>query len=215
MFTGLIEACALVRRATPGAEGHVRLVVDNPWPDDVPALGGSVAVDGVCLTVVAPEAADGPATRTLAFVAGPETLRRTTLGALVPPRVVHLERALAFGARLGGHLVSGHVDGTGEVTDRREEGDSLYLRVRVPEAVRALSAGQGAITLAGVSLTITALAGNEVTVCLIPHTLEVTHLGRLKVGEAINCEADLLARYVARLVQPHLRAAQQGGAGGI
>lgn len=207
MFTGLVEATATVRRTTAGpdaAAGTVRLELDDPWaaataPGEQVRAGDSVAVDGVCLTAL-PRA---PGSGVLAFDLGHETRRRTTLGALRPGAAVHLERALCFGARLGGHLVAGHVDAVGELVVREVRGDSLYLGVRTSPEVVALSAPQGSVTLAGVSLTITELQRDVLYVCLVPHTVERTYLGKLAVGASLNCEADLLARYLQRLVTGH------------
>jgi riboflavin synthase len=193
MFTGIIEEVTSVLEVRPA------LRVGSPWrAEQAPALGESVAVDGVCLTVVAADRATG----VLSFDLGSETRRRTTLGRLAVGHRVHLERALRFGDRLGGHLVSGHVDGVGTVRRAEADGASWLLEVEVPADILRLSAAQGSVALAGVSLTVNALGDGSVQVGLVPHTLERTTLGQLRPGDAINCEADLLARYVARLLPP-------------
>lgn len=207
MFTGLIEAQARVLQADDQPVGDTgdtvrRLRVQTPWRgDETPALGDSVAVDGTCLTVTQRD----PTLGQLSMDVAAESQRRTTLGQLAVGYRVHLERALRFGDRLGGHLVSGHVDGVGEVVRSEADGASWLLEVTVPPAVRALCAPQGAITLAGVSLTINALSAHSLCVGLVPHTLAQTALGQLRPGDRINCEADLLARYIAQLMVP-LRA---------
>ena len=222
MFTGLVEATVAVRGTTapPGGStaGSFRLELDDPWATtqrtgEWVGAGDSVAVDGVCLTAL-PRERHHPV---LAFDVGHETLQRTTLGTLEAGARVHLERALSFGARLGGHLVSGHVDAVGRIVARELRGGSLYLGVAPSAEVLALSAAQGSVTLAGVSLTITSIdrvpgAGTALWVCLVPHTLERTHLGSLRVGDPINCEADLLARYLQRLVHNHPFAPPAPGA---
>jgi riboflavin synthase len=200
MFTGIIEATGTVA-ALDRREGGVRLAVTTDLDVAGLPLGASIAVDGVCLTVVA----RGPGR----FEAdlGPETLARTTLGALAPGARVHLERPLRLGDALGGHLVSGHVDGVGTVTSRRLVGDALELELRAPASVVATLVPKGSITVAGASLTINAVAGDRFAVTLIPHTLAVTTLGALAVGASVNLEGDLIAKHVDRLVTARLDAA--------
>jgi len=199
MFTGIIEATGTVA-ALDRREGGVRLAVTTALDVGALPLGASIAVDGVCLTVV--ERAVGRFEADL----GPETLARTTLGALRPGARVHLERPLRLGDALGGHLVSGHVDGVGSIVGRRAVGDSLELDVRAPQAVVATLAPKGSITVAGASLTINTVDGDIFGVTLIPHTLAVTTLGALAVGAAVNLEGDLIAKHVDRLVSARLAA---------
>jgi riboflavin synthase len=168
-------------------------------------LGDSVAIDGCCLTVVEIEPGH------LSFEAASETLARTSLGVLAVGDAVHLERALCFGDRLGGHLVSGHIDAVGHVKHREMRGSALYLTIEAPNEVARLTASRGSITIAGVSLTVTDVVGNAVSVGLIPHTLTHTTLGALAVGDAVNLEADLIARYVERLLA-HPSVGTQPGA---
>jgi riboflavin synthase len=200
MFTGIIEATGTVA-ALDRREGGVRLVVETALDVEGLPLGASVAVDGVCLTVVE----RGPGR--FAADLGPETLSLTTLGALAPGARVHLERPLRLGDALGGHLVSGHVDGVGTVTSRRAVGDSLELELRAPATVVPTLVPKGSITVAGASLTINAVAGDRFAVTLIPHTLAVTTLGALAVGASVNLEGDLIAKHVDRLVTARLDAA--------
>src|SRR5258708_22403941 len=197
MFTGIVEATGTVD-ALERREGGVRLSV--PTDLDVGALpiGASMAVDGVCLTVV-----ERTAGRFAADL-GPETLACTTLGALRPGARVHLERPLRVGDALGGHLVSGHVDGVGTIVGRREVGDSLELEVSAPETIVATLVPQGSITVAGASLTINVVTDNRFQVTLIPHTLAVTTLGGLAVGAPVNLEGDLIAKHVDRLATARL-----------
>jgi riboflavin synthase len=193
MFTGIIEATGTVA-ALDRREGGVRLAVTTALDVGALPLGASIAVDGVCLTIVE------RVTGRFAADLGPETLARTTLGALRPGARVHLERPLRLGDALGGHLVSGHVDGTGAIVARREVGASLELDIRAPDAIVATLVPKGSITVAGASLTINSVDGDRFSVTLIPHTLAVTTLGALAVGAAVNLEGDLIAKHVDRLV---------------
>jgi riboflavin synthase len=196
MFTGIIEALGHIRTLETGAAGGRRLAVDAP---DEPGwrlpLGESVAVSGVCLTVVA--AAAGR----LAFDLAEETLRVTTLGTLGAGDPVNLERPLRFDGRLGGHLVLGHVDGVGRVVAVRPEGDGARLNVEVPGRLRPLLIPKGSVTVDGVSLTVAALEPGSFAVALIPHTLAVTTLGRRRPGDSVNLEMDVIGKYVRGFVQ--------------
>jgi riboflavin synthase len=192
MFTGIVEELGTVQGFDRGAE-TARLTVAAKVAREGSEIGASVAVNGVCLTVVA-RPSDG-----LAFELGPETLARTALGALIPGRAVNLERPLRFGGALGGHLVLGHVDGVGTV-ERVERVEST-TRVRIALADRALAPlliPQGSVAVDGVSLTVAALAITTFEVMLIPHTLAVTTLGTLQGGEAVNLEMDVIGKYLQR-----------------
>jgi riboflavin synthase len=192
MFTGIVEELGTVSAFDRRGE-TARLVVGAVVAREGSELGASVAVNGVCLTVV-DRPADG-----LAFEVGPETLQRTALGSLVPGRRVNLERPLRFGGALGGHLVLGHVDGVGTV-ERVERVEST-ARVRIALADRALAPlliPQGSVAVDGVSLTIAALAVTTFEVMLIPHTLAVTTFGALKGGEPVNVETDVIGKYLQR-----------------
>ncbi|HEX2659891.1 MAG TPA: riboflavin synthase [Polyangia bacterium] len=200
MFTGIIKALGTIAAWAPGAETR-RLTVTTAFPvEDLP-LGASLAVDGVCLTVVARSPG------LFAADVGPETLARTTLGTRAPGSRVHLEPPLAMGDPLGGHIVTGHVDGVGTVAAARRRGDALELEIDVPPELARFLAPKGSIAVDGVSLTVNTVDGNRFGVTLIPHTLSVTLLGERAVGARVNLEADVIAKHVARLVSPYVRAA--------
>ena len=189
MFSGIVAEIGEVEAVEPGRlRVRARTVLDRT------RVGGSVAVNGVCLTATTVEAD--------AFTADvmPETFRRTALGAVRPGSRVNLEAPLAFGDEVGGHLVQGHVDGTGEVASTAEEGNARLLTLRVPDTVGRYCVEKGSIAVDGVSLTIVGVAGDRVSVSLIPHTLASTIAGGYEVGTIVNLEADVLAKYVARYV---------------
>jgi riboflavin synthase len=181
----------------PAAGGSRRLVIAAAFDLGRLPLGGSVAVNGACLTAVARRG------RRFEADLGPETLARTTLGTLRPGDRVHLERPLRMGDPLGGHLVSGHVDGMGRLQTRRQHGDALALRIAAPAELAPFLAAKGSVTVDGVSLTINEVSGASFGVMLIPHTLSVTCLGERQKGERVNIEADLIAKHVARLMDHH------------
>lgn len=185
MFTGLVAAVSRV--VSKGAA----LQVERPATFADIAVGESIAVSGVCLTAL-------PGPGPLRFDVSPETLRRSTLGALERGDLVNLERALAVGERFGGHIVSGHVDGVGEVVSITSEGGSHRVRIRAPRPLHRFIAQKGSIGVEGVSLTVNEVEDDIFGVNLIPHTWEVTTLGDLKVGSPVNLEIDMLARYLAR-----------------
>jgi riboflavin synthase len=191
MFTGLVETLAPVERLVDEPPGK-RLVVREPRFAAEAALGESIAVNGCCLTVVAVEG------ETLAFQAGPETLARATLGRLRPGDLVNLERSLRVGDRLGGHFVTGHVDGLATLDRRDDEGDWSTLWFRVPPALTHQMASKGSVAVDGVSLTLVDVETDRFSVALIPHTLDATTLGKLQIGDAVNIETDLLAKYAQK-----------------
>jgi riboflavin synthase len=195
MFTGIVEDTGTVAEMLHTGLG-VRLVVESAldWSDT--KLGDSVSVSGVCLTVVKIAGAR------VSFDLGPETLAVTTLGELKGGARVHLERAVRLSDRLGGHLVSGHVDAIGAVTLAEMRGDSLFLRIHAPPEVMRLCIPKGSITVEGTSLTINAVDADAFEVCLVPHTLAVTRLGQLGIGDRVNLEADLIGKYIERLMAP-------------
>jgi len=158
-----------------------------------------VAVNGVCLTVRA-HTGEG-------FEAdiGPETARVTTLGRARQGQRMHLERALSFGGRLDGHLVTGHVDGVGQVVERSDRGSGIDLRVRAPESVRPFLIEKGSVALDGVSLTLNDVKDGSFRVTLVPHTLQKTRLGELKPGDEVNLEADLIGKYLLHFISPERR----------
>jgi len=191
MFTGIVAAVGRVREAKP-AHGGKRLVIDcaGLGLKDV-AVGDSIAVNGACLTVVARKA------RTFEVDVSRETLDCTT--GLAAGNRVNLEKAMRLVDRLGGHLVSGHVDGVGTVKRIKAAGDSRVMAVKAPAALARYVVCKGSVTVNGVSLTVNAVNGAGFTVNLIPHTLAETNLGALRAGGKVNLEVDLVARYVERL----------------
>jgi riboflavin synthase len=198
MFTGLIEALGTVRRVELDGVGR-HLVLAAPILAPELAVGESVAVNGVCLTVVAND------TETCRFQAGPETLGRTNLGALTPGDRVNLERALRLSDRLGGHLVQGHVDGIGQIADRQQQGDWELVWFTCPAALAAQMVSKGSVAVDGVSLTLVDVGPDRFSVALIPHTLTHTTLGYKRVGATVNVETDLLAKYLHKMVQALLQ----------
>ncbi|WP_394160620.1 riboflavin synthase [Galactobacter valiniphilus] len=211
MFTGIIEASGSVVSLDFTAPSLARLTVAGPaWLGTAP-LGSSIAVDGACLTVIGRDAAGGGASAS--FEVTLETLELTSLGALAPGHAVNLERALAADGRLDGHVVQGHVDGVGELLERTDEPGDARLRVSLPVGLAGLVAKKGSIALSGVSLTVAEVSAPHSAeawfeVALIPATLEATTLGTAVPGERLNLEADVLARYAARLADVAVQAVQ-------
>ena len=203
MFTGIVEATGKIQslRERAGAAG-MRVSISTKLDIDDVKLGGSIAVDGVCLTVISRRKGNG----TARFEAdlGPETLSLTTLGQRRTGDLVHLERPLRMGDPLGGHLVAGHVDGVGRVVSTRRRGESLELDIAAPADLSPFLAAKGSVTIDGVSLTVNKVGARSFSVTLIPHTLAVTHLGGRRAGDRVNLEVDLLARHVARLLETRL-----------
>lgn len=194
MFTGLIESVGCVETATPGASG-IHLRVRSVLAPEM-HVGDSLAVNGVCLTVVA---ADAGAVRA---DIGPETARVTTLGSLQAGQLVNLERAMRADSRFGGHMVQGHVDGTGAVKAiRDEEGEVHWLTISFGNALAAYVIPKGSVALDGVSLTVAALREGEFDVMVIPFTWEHTNLHALRQGDRVNLECDMVGKYVARAAQ--------------
>ncbi len=194
MFTGIVEHRGSVV-SVERADGVIRLTVDTGPLGEIP-LGGSMAVNGVCLTAV--EATEGQ----VGFDVVAETLDRSTLGALLPGDPVNLERSMRADGRFDGHIVQGHVDGVGEISAIEPEGDGLRIAVRVPEGLSRYLVEKGSVTVDGVSLTVAGVDGFEIQLALIPHSLEVTTLGLRRVGEKVNLEIDVLAKYVEKLLRP-------------
>jgi riboflavin synthase alpha subunit len=195
MFTGIVRERGRVA-AVEGGESGVRLLVEAPATSAQAAVGDSVSVSGVCLTVTAAE------NGTLAFDAVPETLRRSSLGGLRLGDAVNVEPALRAGEPLGGHYVQGHVDGVGRVRSIAPEGDGLRHWIDTePDLLRYL-VEKGSVAVEGVSLTVAALDAAGFAVALVPHTLAETTLGKLVPGAPVNLEVDVLAKYVERLVRP-------------
>ncbi|MGC4813547.1 riboflavin synthase [Micromonospora sp. DT228] len=202
MFTGIIEELGEIVRVTATAGDSALVAVRGPLVTSDARHGDSIAVNGVCLTVV--EVTDGVFT---ADVMG-ETLRRSALGALNVGDPVNLERAAALGSRLGGHLVQGHVDGVGELISREPAEQWETVRFRLPAALSRYVVEKGSITIDGVSLTVAEVGADEFAVGLIPTTLTLTTLGAKGVGDPVNLEVDVLAKYVERLLGDRLTDAR-------
>ncbi len=184
--------------AVEGGDDGLRLRVEAPRTAAGTSLGDSVAIDGACLTA---ESVEGDV---IGFHAVPETLRRTSLGRLRPGNEVNVEPALRAGEPLGGHIVQGHVDGVGRVQSVEAEGDGLRVFVEASTGILRYCVEKGSITVDGTSLTVAELHDDAFGVALVPHTLAATTLGSLVPGREVNLEVDVLAKYVERLVEPHL-----------
>jgi riboflavin synthase len=191
MFTGLVEAMGVVREISRDGVG-ARLVLAQPAIASAAKLGDSVAINGVCLTVVARD------DETFAFQAGPETLAKTNLGELQQGDRVNLERALTVGDRLGGHIVQGHVDGVGRIARRVTEGEWQVIWFACPPDLNRFLVSKGSITVDGVSLTVVEVRPEGFSVALIPHTLAATTLGFKQPGDTVNLETDLIAKHLVR-----------------
>jgi riboflavin synthase len=193
MFSGIVREVGIVVTATEAAGGR-SLVVRAPVTAAGSAVGDSVALAGCCLTATAVVGDE------LSFHAVPETIARTTLGALAAEDGVNVEPALRAGDPLGGHYVQGHVDGVGHVGSVEADGEGRRVAVAAPDDVLRYCVEKGSVTVDGVSLTVAALDDGAFAVSLVPHTLAVTTLGRLERGQAVNLEVDVLAKYVERLL---------------
>jgi riboflavin synthase len=191
MFTGIVAGIGTIRHVARAGDLRARIACD--WDMDSVAIGASVACAGVCLTV-----ADKGADWFGADISA-ETLSKTTLGGWAEGTRVNLERSLRVGDELGGHIVSGHVDGVADVVAMAPEGGSVRVTLRAPADLAKYVAPKGSVALDGTSLTVNTVAGAEFAVNLIPHTLAVTTWGAIAAGDRVNIEADMLARYVARL----------------
>lgn len=193
MFTGIVQAVGQIAHIAPaGEDAHLKINAGALDMGDV-ALGDSIAVNGVCLTVVQFDA------NSFNVDVSRETLSCTV--GLDQPKSVNLEKALRLADRLGGHLVSGHVDGVGQVVKFEPVGESMLLVIRAPHAISRYIAVKGSIVVDGVSLTVNSVEGDVFSINLIPHTLEVTTLKQLGIGSRVNLEVDMIARYVERMTQ--------------
>ena len=199
MFTGIVTDIGTVATVTPLAEG-VRLRIDTSYDPASIAIGASIACSGVCLTVVAlPDAASNA--RWFEVEAWEEALRLTTAGRWRPGARLNLERALKVGDELGGHIVSGHVDGRALIVGRKEEGDAVRFTLEAPAALARFIAPKGSVALDGASLTVNGVDGARFDVLLIHHSLSVTTWGERQAGDEVNIEIDTMARYAARLAE--------------
>ncbi len=194
MFTGIISDLGTVAARDGG-----RFAIRCGYPAESIATGASIACDGACLTAIQVAAETGGSI--FAVDVSNETLARTTLDEWQPGRRVNLERALKAGEELGGHLVAGHVDGVGRILDMRDDGDSRRFTVEAPAELARYIAPKGSVALDGISLTVNEVAGSRFGINVIPHTLTHTTLGARKPGDRVNLEVDLVARYVARLME--------------
>ncbi len=200
MFTGIVSAIGTIRETRD--QGDLRAVIACPYDPDTIAIGASIACSGVCLTVVERGGQAGAAW--FAVDVSAETISKTAQDQWASGRKLNLEQALKLGDELGGHIVTGHVDAVGRVTLREEVGGSLHLAVTTPAEIAPFIATKGSITVDGVSLTVNALDDHADGTCtfhlnIIPHTAEVTTLGDLQIGDSVNLEIDVLARYLQRM----------------
>ena len=196
MFTGIVEGTGTVAVLAVAGDGSVaRLEIEAPFMAGDLRLGESVAVNGCCLTVA------GATSSGFAADLVAETLRRTALGGLAAGDLVNLERPMTLGGRLGGHLFQGHVDGVARVLDRVPVGDGEEVRVELPPGLERYVVEKGSIAVDGVSLTVAGVGPGWFAVALVPHTLEVTTLGRRRPGDPVQLEVDVVAKYVERLVE--------------
>ncbi len=196
MFTGLVEETGRVVSLEQG--GMARLVVTSGLAGEDARVGDSISVNGVCLTV---NEADG---RTLVFYAMPETLRRTALGSLSEGNLVNLERAMAASSRFGGHIVQGHVDGVGEVREIRPEDEAEIWMFTAPVEVLRYTVEKGSVCVDGISLTVASMDEESFAVSILPQTREKTNLREREIGRRVNLEADVIGKYVERLLQPRI-----------
>ena len=199
MFTGIVEDAGVIEAITPGTQG-IRLALKTKVCGRGTQLGDSIAVNGCCLTVVALRPLRGRGHR-MEFDLLQETWNRTSFADLQPGSRINLERALAVGARLGGHFVTGHIDGTGRIRRWEPSGKDHVLELEVPKAMRRYLLPKGSIAIEGISLTIADVLPTGLRAWIIPHTREVTALVERKAGDRVNLEADLLGKYVDQLLR--------------
>ena len=195
MFTGMVEELGTIRAIRRGASSAVLSIGAGTILDDL-KVGDSVAVNGVCLT--ATQVDGGGFTADVMH----ETLDRSSLARLAPGDKVNLERAMAAGGRFGGHIVSGHIDATGTITDRRRDDNAVWYTVSAPAALLRYVVEKGSIAIDGISLTVASVEADRFSVSVIPHTAAVTVLGGKRPGDPVNLEADLIGKYVEKLLRP-------------
>ncbi len=203
MFTGIVTAVGEIARIAP-TNAVTRIEVRSPYDPATVDIGASISHAGVCLTVIERRRASDGMVHVVEAV--PETLQKTTLGALKSGAAINLERALKLGDELGGHIVAGHVDGVGAVRRIEEDGGSWRMLIGAPAPLMRYFAQKGSVTVDGVSLTITHVEDDAFGVAIIPHTLQATTLGELGEGDAVNLEVDTVARYVERMMSLQQKA---------
>lgn len=196
MFTGIIEEIGTVRRIEHGAKG-ARLTIQAKTVLEDTRIGDSIATNGVCLTVVS-MTGDSFSADVMA-----ESLRRSSLGTLQGGSPVNLERAMAANGRFGGHIVSGHIDGTGTIASQKREDNAVWVKIKTPAPLLRYIVEKGSIAIDGVSLTVAAVTDTDFSVSIIPHTGTQTILLGKKPGEPVNLECDVIGKYVEKLIQPH------------
>jgi riboflavin synthase len=207
VFTGIVEEMGRLKARDGSAQGANLIITAGKVLEGL-KLGDSMAVNGVCLTVT------GFDRSTFTAQVMPETLRKTDLSALAPGQPVNLERALALGERLGGHMVSGHADGTGTLAWRRPEGNAVIIFIRAAQTLLRYIIPRGSVAVDGISLTVAMMDQSGFSVSLIPHTAAVSTLGQKQPGDIVNIETDMIGKYVERFLQPY-RAGQEGNEGKI
>jgi riboflavin synthase len=194
MFSGIVEEMGVVKALEKTLAGTHLTILAGAIMDDLP-IGASVSVNGTCLTVVSTTA------REFVVDVSPETLAVTTLGSLIAGSPVNLERAMKLNERIGGHLVSGHVDGVGTVRSRHQDSNALYLTIEAPAEILRYCVPKGSVTVDGISMTLNEVTEKTFTLCVIPHTAKITTLGLKQIGDPVNLESDLIGKYVERLLQ--------------
>ncbi len=194
MFTGIVEEMGVVKALEKSLAGARLSLLAQTIMDDL-AIGASVSVNGACLTVVT------RSEREFSVDLSPETLSVTTLGQLTAGTPVNLERAMKVNERIGGHLVAGHVDGTGTIRSRQADGNAVRLTIEAPSELLRYCIPKGSITIDGVSMTVNEVTDRTFSIAVIPHTAKATTLGLMKEGERVNLESDLIGKYVERLLQ--------------
>ena len=204
MFTGIVEEMGVIRSIRRGARSAVLSIEGRTVLSDL-KIGDSVAVNGVCLTATSVD--NGGFTADVMH----ETLRRSSLGVLIPGSPVNLERAMAADGRFGGHIVSGHIDGTGTIAETRRDDNAVWYTVSAAPALLRYIVEKGSIAIDGISLTVAAVETDRFSVSVIPHTAAVTVLGRKRPGDIVNLETDIIGKYVEKLLRPAADTAPNGG----
>lgn len=206
MFTGIIEGFGTIRAVNSGPEGGKRFTVAADFPLAGTKIGDSIAVSGACLTAVSID------DRTFTADVSPETLSRSTFGRARTGERVNLERALRLSDRLDGHLVSGHIDGTGALRSRTQAGNALLVTIDIPPEIARYAIEKGSIAVDGISLTINRCGSDFLEVSIIPHTASLTTVGLKKIGDSVNLEADMIGKYVEKfLSQKQADTKKDGG----